>query len=120
MELGRFTQHEELDKNKKYIYLKATTSHAKVQEETSYDEDSDSSDIDDEAMALLMNKFSKLLRKNLETQPIRARMQRIKSLGMNEERVENNKNESRDIKAKKAHIVSIVPEEEATSSFYDL
>ncbi|KAF1864893.1 hypothetical protein Lal_00031857 [Lupinus albus] len=62
MELDRLTQDEESYKKNKGISLKAT-SHAKVQEETPYDEYFDSSDIDDETMAILVNIFSKFLRK---------------------------------------------------------
>ncbi|KAF1877392.1 hypothetical protein Lal_00016219 [Lupinus albus] len=63
MELGHLTLHEESDKKKKGISLKATTSNARTQEEKSYDEDSDSSNIGDETMTLIVNKFSKFLKK---------------------------------------------------------
>ncbi|KAF1865989.1 hypothetical protein Lal_00041687 [Lupinus albus] len=61
MERGHLTQHEQLDKRKKGISIKATT--LKIQEEKPYDDDSDSSEIDDETIALIVIKFSKFLKK---------------------------------------------------------
>ncbi|KAF1871898.1 hypothetical protein Lal_00012115 [Lupinus albus] len=62
MELRRLTLHEESNKKKKGISLKATTSKVRTQEEKSHDKDIGSSDID-ETMALLVNKFSKFFKK---------------------------------------------------------
>ncbi|KAF1863007.1 hypothetical protein Lal_00018851 [Lupinus albus] len=63
MELGCLTLYEESNKKKKRISLKATTSNPKVQEEKSFEEQFDLSDIDDETMTLLVNKFCKFLKK---------------------------------------------------------
>ncbi|KAF1872093.1 hypothetical protein Lal_00012314 [Lupinus albus] len=62
MEFGCLKLLEESDKKSKGISLKATISNAKVKEEKS-NEEYDSSDIDDETMILLVNKFKKILKK---------------------------------------------------------
>ncbi|KAF1892971.1 hypothetical protein Lal_00009360 [Lupinus albus] len=75
MELGRLILHEESDEKKKGISLKATTLNAKVQEEKSYDEESDSSNIKGETMALLVNKFSKFLKKKERSESFKEKIQ---------------------------------------------
>ncbi|KAF1889576.1 hypothetical protein Lal_00024903 [Lupinus albus] len=121
----------------------ATTSQAKVQEEIPYDEDFDSYDIDDETMTLLVNKFSKFLRKKGALRRFQQKEPRDSTKkGKNAKdkitchecekvghmkfscptilkRVENKNKESMHIKAKKAYIIWNVSKEEATSSTLD-
>ncbi|KAF1860319.1 hypothetical protein Lal_00037657 [Lupinus albus] len=59
MELGRLTMHEDSDRKKKNITLKATTSKSKEDK----DDDESDSDLDDETMNLLVRKFSKFIKR---------------------------------------------------------
>ncbi|KAF1858883.1 hypothetical protein Lal_00043018 [Lupinus albus] len=59
MELGRLTMHDDSDRKKKNITLKATTSKSKEEK----DDDESDSDLDDETMNLLVRKFSKFIKK---------------------------------------------------------
>ncbi|KAF1868223.1 hypothetical protein Lal_00018743 [Lupinus albus] len=93
IELGRLTLHEESDKKKKGISIKATISNTKVQEHKSNEEEYDSSDIANETMTLLVNKFSKFLknkggfikfqRRDTRDSTKRASAKRTKSLATN-------------------------------------
>ncbi|KAF1863132.1 hypothetical protein Lal_00037387 [Lupinus albus] len=115
MELGRLTMHEDSDRKKKNITLKATTSKSKEDK----DDDESDSDLDDETMNLLVRKFSKFIKrkggfkkfqkKERKSQPTKARTTKIASLAMK-------KSTPREFKSKKAYIVWDVPEEETTSS----
>ncbi|KAF1864777.1 hypothetical protein Lal_00039951 [Lupinus albus] len=62
MELQRSTVHEQTEENINKISFKATKSHSRSQEVRSDHEESDS-DIDDETISHLVNKFRKFLRK---------------------------------------------------------
>ncbi|KAF1862569.1 hypothetical protein Lal_00014109 [Lupinus albus] len=109
--IGCLSLNEELDKKNKVISIKATTSNTKVKKEKSNKEESYSSNIDDETMTLLVNKFSKFQnkkggfikfqRRDTRDSTKGASTQKTKSLDMNGGRVENDK-DIRDLKAKKA------------------
>ena len=59
LELSRLQQHEESDKKKKSIALKATSN--PIQDEDDYD--SDSTELNEENLTLLVKKFGKFLKK---------------------------------------------------------
>ncbi|KAF1883438.1 hypothetical protein Lal_00042196 [Lupinus albus] len=123
MKLGCLTLHEESNKKKKGISLIATTSNTKVHEEKSNEEESDSYDIDDETMTVLVNIYNKFLKKKGE---LRKFQRRDTKDSTERSKYSNDKitfhecrKDAREIKAKKAYIVCDVPEKEATSSTLD-
>jgi IS30 family transposase len=59
LELSRLQQHEESDKKKKSIALKATSTPVNDEE----DDDSDSTELNEENLTLLVKKFGKFLKK---------------------------------------------------------
>ncbi|KAF1881690.1 hypothetical protein Lal_00032159, partial [Lupinus albus] len=130
MELQRVTLHEQTDEN----------SHSRSQEVRSNDEESDS-DIDDETISHLVNKFRKFLRKKggfrkFHKEDVKDSIKKSKNPKDNTschecekvghmkytcptylERIENrNKKDSWDIKATEAYIIWDEPEEDTTST----
>ncbi|KAF1878141.1 hypothetical protein Lal_00049309 [Lupinus albus] len=136
MELGRLTMHEDSDRKKKNITLKATTSKSKEEK----DDDESDSDLDDETMNLLVRKFSKFIKrkggfKKFQKKEAKESINKGKN---NKDRftchecgkaghmrfqcptylkkVDSEKSTPREFKSKKAYIIWDVPEEKTTSS----
>ncbi|KAF1858816.1 hypothetical protein Lal_00027067 [Lupinus albus] len=138
MELGRLTLHEESDKHKKGITLKASTS----QDQEDRDDDESDSKIDTETMTLLVRKFNKFFKKKGSSNRFHRKETRnptFKNKNSKEKflchecgkvgqmkfqchvylkKVEGEKNTSRDFKSKKAYILWDVPEDDSTTSTY--
>ncbi|KAF1893034.1 hypothetical protein Lal_00024154 [Lupinus albus] len=136
MELGRLTLHEELDKRKKGISLKASTS----QDQEDKDDDESDSEIDTKTMTLLVRKFNKFIKNRgsskrfpkKETRNSTFKHKNSKEKFMCHEcdkvghlkfkcpvylkKVDGEKNTSPDLKSKKAYIVWDVPVESSTTS----
>ncbi|KAF1888318.1 hypothetical protein Lal_00043187 [Lupinus albus] len=136
MELGRLTMHEDSDRKKKNITLKATTSKSKEEK----DDDESDSDLDDETMNLLVRKFSKFIKRKGGFKKFQKKeAKESTNKGKNNKdhftchecgkaghmrfqcptylkKVDSEKSTPREFKSKKAYIVWDVPEEETTSS----
>ncbi|KAF1856800.1 hypothetical protein Lal_00013057, partial [Lupinus albus] len=136
MELGRLTMHEDSDRKKKNITLKATTSKSKEDK----DDDESDSDLDDETMNLLVRKFSKFIKRKGGFKKFQKKeAKESTNKGKNNKdrftchecgkaghmrfqsptylkKVDSEKSTPREFKSKKAYIVWDVPEEETTSS----
>ncbi|KAF1894652.1 hypothetical protein Lal_00027029 [Lupinus albus] len=140
MEIQRLTLHEQTNENVKRISFKATKSHSRSQEVRSDHEKSDS-DIDDETVSHLVNKFRKFLRKKggfrkFHKEDVKDSIKKSKNPKDNTsfhecgkvghmkytcptylKRIEHrNKKDYRDIKAIEAYIIWDEPEEDTTST----